>query len=70
MRMVFFFLCPQYLGDLVFISLAYNLLTTVPSFSLSSRASLVSLVLRGNNLDQIKGRQNLMAWRFHFFKNG
>ncbi|GFS11685.1 serine/threonine-protein kinase 11-interacting protein [Elysia marginata] len=49
----------EYLGDLVYISLAYNLLTSVPSFSLSSRASLVSLILRGNNLDQIKGIENL-----------
>lgn len=51
----------QYLGDVRHITLAYNFLACIPSVSPTARASLTCLVLRGNNLDNIKGRFVAMA---------
>ncbi|XP_055859810.1 uncharacterized protein LOC106068855 [Biomphalaria glabrata] len=56
--------CDPYLvnlNDVLCVTLAYNNLTKIPSFSMASRSSLVSLILRGNNLDTITGIEVLVS---------
>ncbi|KAH9492420.1 hypothetical protein Btru_051065 [Bulinus truncatus] len=47
--------------DVLYVTLAYNNLNKVPSFSPTSRSSLVSLILRGNNLDNLAGLEVLLS---------
>ncbi|CAL1528334.1 unnamed protein product, partial [Lymnaea stagnalis] len=51
----------EFLGDVISITLAYNSLVTIPSFSVSTRSSLTFLILRGNNLDRINGVEVLIT---------
>uniref|UniRef100_K7FM92 Serine/threonine-protein kinase 11-interacting protein n=1 Tax=Pelodiscus sinensis TaxID=13735 RepID=K7FM92_PELSI len=58
--------CEHYLTtltELEYLSLAYNFLPRVPELGLHSRATLVTLILRSNELESINGLEQLLNLR-------
>ena len=49
----------QYLTEIQVLSLGFNQLECIPTFSLSVRSKLQVLVLRNNNLDSVFGKQKI-----------
>ncbi|XP_050407128.1 serine/threonine-protein kinase 11-interacting protein isoform X1 [Patella vulgata] len=50
----------EYLTELQRINLGYNMLDVVPTFSISAKGRLKTLVLKNNNLDSIQGVEELV----------
>ncbi|KAI0210950.1 Serine/threonine-protein kinase 11-interacting protein, partial [Lamellibrachia satsuma] len=52
-----------YLTELRVVNLGYNIIEVIPSFALSSRLLLHTLILRNNNISQLDGLQEMVGLR-------
>ncbi|XP_023929999.1 uncharacterized protein LOC106180429 isoform X2 [Lingula anatina] len=50
----------HYLHDLAHVNFGFNCLTQVPSFTITGRQRVVTLILKSNNLDNIQGIEDLV----------
>ena len=63
----------QCLTELRMLNLGYNIIEVIPSFALSSRLLLRTLILRNNNISQLDGRciqwvvVKIMKWALYYY---